>query len=172
MDERLAHRAEVPVCRLPDGRLDLEAFRAAALRLIGQGASCLTVCGTYASYRPVDLQEQERLLTAALKAAEGRVPVAMGALDAGTEKAADRVREHAALGCHLHICAPSFYFSMSHEDELLRHFAALHAADPKGRLILLEDRSCRGDRFPEGPRQRLLAEPWVAAILSGREADA
>ena len=155
--------AEIPSFICSDGQLDLPAVAAAVRRLIQAGYDALLVAGPAGEYASLTLLEQERLIACALEAAEGKARIFAGALEAGTDKAALRIAEHASLGCHGHVCLPAHYFTFRNPGELLAHFRALAEVD--GGIVVLDSPQHVGYALPEDVRMQLLALPGVEGIV-------
>lgn len=134
--DKMHFLAEVPSFCLMDGSLDTGAVRLCINRLIDAGYRHIAVAGLAGEYENLTLEDQKALISCTVDAAAGRAEIAAGAFDAGTEKAAARILEHEQLGCRLHLCIASHYFGLAHEDEFIRHMAALHHA---GAGLLLVD---------------------------------
>lgn len=126
--DKLSFLAEVPTFCLADGSLDTGAVRLCIRRLLDAGYAHIAVAGFAGEYESLTLADQHTLISCAVDAAAGRAAIAAGAFDAGTEKAAARIREHEKLGCHLHLCIASHYFGLANEEELIRHIAVLRCA--------------------------------------------
>ena len=155
MDRPVLRLAEVP--SLSDGRggIDLPAVGRCAERLADAGYICIGVAGLAGEYENLTLADQRALISCAAKAANGRAIIAAGAFDAGTDKAAARIAEHAEAGAKLHLCIASHYFSLAHPDELLRHFSALKRAAGEGELIVVDSPAHVGFHFPDEALEEL-----------------
>lgn len=158
--------AEIPSFICSDGQLDLPAVAAAVRRLIHAGYDALLVAGPTGEYASLTLGEQQRLLACALEAAQGQARIFAGALEAGTDKAALRIAEHAALGCHSHVCLPAHYFTFRNPGELLAHFRTLAEAD--GGIVILDSPQHVGYALPEDVRMQMPDIPGVEGIVALR----
>lgn len=154
--------AEVPSFVRPDHTLDLPAVETVIHRLIDAGYTALIIAGTAGEYENLTLEEQHRLIAAAVAAADGKATIIAGAFELGTAKAAARIREHAALGCHHHLCIPAHYFGFGDSGELQLHFRTL--AETGDTIIILDSAEHVGYLIPEDVRKRLLSIPGVKAI--------
>ena len=158
--------AEIPSFICSDGQLDLPAVAASVHRLIQAGYDTLLVAGPTGEYASLTLGEQQSLLTCALEAAQGQARIFTGALEAGTDKATLRIAEHAALGCHGHVCLPAHYFAFRNPSELLSHFRALAEVD--GGVVILDSPQYVGYVLPEDVRMQLLALSGVEGVVTIR----
>lgn len=151
--------AEIPSFTVDDV-IDTGAVRNAAQRLAGVGFAHIAVGGFFGEYNQLTKVEQTELIRAAMDGA-GADQVCAGVMDASTEKAAERVAEHAALGCHKHLCIPSYYFSNNEPGELTRHFDALRSADPEGRFLIGDSRAHVGYHMSARILKQLAAPIFV-----------
>lgn len=154
--------AEVPSLLRQDHTLDLPAVVSVIHRLIDAGYTALIVAGTAGEYENLTLTEHSSLISAAVSAAEGKAAVIAGAFELGTAKAAARIREHAAMGCHQHLCIPAHYFGFGDPGELQLHFRTL--AETGEDVIILDSAEHVGYLIPEDVRRKLLTIPGVKAI--------
>lgn len=122
------------------------------------------MAGFHGSYLTLSTREQLELIQASSEGAPGAV-IAAGAFDASTEKAVERIREHSAAGCHVHLCTGAYYFSNNAKEEWYRHFDRLLSADPDGRLIIADCKPLCGYQLPEDVLTRLAADPRVICVL-------
>lgn len=141
--------AEVPSFSDGRGGIDLRAVQSGVRRLVDAGWAHITVAGLAGEYENLTLSDQRALIECAAEAAGGRATVAAGAFDAGTDKAAERIAEHAEAGAHAHLCVASHYFSNAHPDELLRHFSALKRAAGGDALIVVDSPAHVGFCLPD-----------------------
>lgn len=158
--------AEIPSFICSDGQLDLPAVAAAVRRLIQAGYDALLVAGPAGEYASLTLPEQAHLIACVLEAAEGKARIFAGALEAGTDKAALRIAEHASLGCHGHVCLPAHYFTFRNPGELLAHFRAL--AETDGGVVILDSPQHVGYALPEDMRMQLLDLPGIEGVVALR----
>lgn len=156
--------AEIPSFITSDGSLDLPSVTAAVHRLINEGYDALIVGGTAGEYENLTLDEQRKLIAAALEAADGKAVIIAGVFELGTAKAAEKIREHAAWGCHHHLCIPAHYFGFSDPGELQLHFRTL--AETDGGVIILDSDEHVGYLMPQEVRAMLLSIPGVLAVAS------
>ena len=155
MDKRVLRPAEVPSFSDGRGGIDLSSVQHCARRLADAGHACVAVAGLAGEYENLTRDDQTALISAAADAVNGRAVIAAGAFDAGTDKAAARIAEHAAAGAKLHLCIASHYFSLAHPDELLRHFSALKRAAGEGELIIVDSPAHVGFHLPDAAQAEL-----------------
>ena len=149
--------AEIPsfVAEGTDG-LDIDAVRTRASQLSAAGYDAIAAGGLWGEYNHLTCAEQLDLIRAVFDGA-GKCMAVAGAMDAGTDKAARRIAEHAGVDCHGHLCTVPYYFSINDTSEIYRHFDALAASDPDGTLFIADSPARTGYRLPPEVRRRLCA---------------
>ena len=140
---------EIPSFLNAQGTPDLGAVRACAGRLAAAGWTRIGVAGLFSEYPGLTRNECTLLIRAAAEGAPG-AEIVSGALDVATDKAANRIREHAGAGCHTHIVTPAHAFSMNRPEEMELHLRRLLCADPEGRLIVACGKELTGAELPAG----------------------
>jgi len=110
-----------------DGRLDEEAFVQLCERQISAGSSALVPCGTTGEAPTLSHGEQSHLISLAVRAARGRIPVIAGAGSNCTATTIELVRHAEALGADAALCLTPYYNRPSQEG-LFRHFEAVQAS--------------------------------------------
>lgn len=118
-----------------DGRVDEEALRRHAVRVVDEGVDVLMPCGTTGEGATLTPAEQRRVLALCLEAVGDRVPVVVGAGSNSTEAAAGLIRAAVEEGAHGTLCVTPYYNKPSQEG-LYLHFKALADASDGLPLVL------------------------------------
>lgn len=112
-----------------DGQVDDGALAALCERQIRHGTKALVVCGSTGEAPALLPAEQARIISLAVEAASGRVPVIAGCCASATEAATDLAAAAARCGATALLCAPPPY-SRPTQDGIVAHVRAVaHAAD-------------------------------------------
>ncbi len=110
-----------------DGSLDLDMTRRHAELCIRAGCRGLVVLGTLGENLSLRPEEKEKVVTAVLETAEGRVPVLAGIAEYTTERAMEAAATAERAGCDgLMVLPPMVYVPDSRE--AVAHFAAIARA--------------------------------------------
>lgn len=116
--------------------VDADAFAALCDRQVRRGTAALVVCGSTGEGPALSTDAQGLVLTIAVAAAGGRIPVIAGCGAPATEAAAAMARVAARDGASAVLCAPPPY-SRPTQDGIVAHVRAVaHAAD---RPVILYD---------------------------------
>jgi 4-hydroxy-tetrahydrodipicolinate synthase len=107
--------------------IDADAFASFCAWQIEQGVSALIVNGTTGEAPTLTSEEQNRLVSMALEAAQGRVPVIAGAGSNSTSHAIEIARDAQTAGAD-GLLAVTPYYNKPSQEGLFRHFRALHDA--------------------------------------------
>jgi 4-hydroxy-tetrahydrodipicolinate synthase len=110
-----------------DGRIDAEAFQSFCRWQIAQGISALIVNGTTGEAPTLARVEQSWLVSLALEAAQGEVPVIAGAGSNATVHAVEIALDAQSAGANV-LLAVTPYYNKPSQEGLFRHFRALHDA--------------------------------------------
>jgi 1-pyrroline-4-hydroxy-2-carboxylate deaminase len=110
-----------------DESLDLDATARHWEALIHSGVSGLIVCGSLGENQQLDPDEKRRVVEAAVKHSNGRVPVLSGVAECGTAAACRYVRDCESLGASGFMVMPAMVYKAD-AAETLRHFRAVAAA--------------------------------------------
>jgi 4-hydroxy-tetrahydrodipicolinate synthase len=98
-----------------DGEIDSVVFTRLCHRQIEAGTTALVVCGSTGEAAAMRPEEQADLLTLAVSAAHGRVPVIAGCGGPSTDAAVIIARLAARVGADALLCAPTPYVKPSQE---------------------------------------------------------
>jgi 4-hydroxy-tetrahydrodipicolinate synthase len=109
------------------GRLDFEAFEGLCHRLIERGTSMLVPCGTTGEASLLTLDEQRRLVAAAVAVARRRVPVVAGTGSNNTATAIELARSAERAGASALLCMAPIYLKPTLTG-VIAHFKAIHDA--------------------------------------------
>ncbi len=110
----------------PDGSVDLDTFRTHVRRGVEAGAAAVFACCGTGEFHALTPEEFERCVSAAVEAAEGRVPVVAGA-GYGTALAVRYARLAEAAGADGLLAMPP-YLVVAGQEGLLRHYREVAAA--------------------------------------------
>lgn len=111
----------------PDGKLDLDAYRALIDWHIEEGTDALVVVGTTGESPTVSIMEHEELIRIAVEHTAGRVPVIAG-VGANSTTEAIHLTEHAkSVGADAGLSVVPYYNRPS-QDGMYRHFKAVAEA--------------------------------------------
>ena len=111
----------------PDGSVDLEATQQGLDALVRDGVHGLIVLGTCGENNSLEPEEKRQLLSAAVEAVAGRVPVVTGVCELTTERAARFARDAETLGLDALMALPAMVYVPT-DAELIAHFKAVAAA--------------------------------------------
>lgn len=162
MAEQIFCMAEVPSFAASKGSVDLQAVHAAVTDLVKAGYTHIIVAGFGGEYENLTCSDRLDLIACAVDAANDKAKIIAGAMDAGTHKAAARIAENTAAGCHMHLCIASHYFSLSNPEELTRHFSTLAKVD--GGLIVADSPAHTGFFMPISSLEQISRMDGVAAV--------
>jgi 4-hydroxy-tetrahydrodipicolinate synthase len=107
-----------------DGTLDQEAYRRLIDRQLEAGVHGLVPCGTTGETPSLSVEEWETLVTIAVRAAEGRVPVVPGTGSNNTYVTIDRTREARELGADAALVVTPYY-NKPNTEGLVAHYRAV-----------------------------------------------
>jgi len=108
----------------PDEEIDLATLDTLVNYLIEQGVHGVIPLGSTGEYYALSAQEREEVLTTAIDAADGRVPVLAGANAGATREVVGYCLQAERLGAAgVMLAAP--YYSLPTNDELVEHFRAV-----------------------------------------------
>ncbi len=110
-----------------DGKLDETAFAALCERQIAAGTRALVPCGTTGESPTLSHAEHERVVSATVEAAAGRVPVIAGAGSNSTLEAI-ALTAHAKKAGALAALVVVPYYNKPTQEGLFQHFSAIHDA--------------------------------------------
>ena len=110
-----------------DGSLDIDGFEAHAARVAGGGVHCLVPCGTTGESATMTDAEQVEVIRAAVRVADGRIPVMAGAGANCTAVAARRAEAARKAGADA-VMSVGPYYNKPPQEGLYRHFAAVAEA--------------------------------------------
>ncbi len=145
-----------------DQALDLEATKSHVKMLIGAGVHGLVMLGTVGETTALEPDEKRAVLTAALEAADGRVPVLSGVAECSTARACRFAEDAAAIGLDGLMVLPAMVYK-SDERETLNHFRAVARASDLPIMCYNNPVSYGVDMTPEMFAE-LGDEPTVVAI--------
>ena len=119
---------------LEDGTPDLAGFAAHVDFVISEGVDFLVPCGTTGETATLDDGEQRAVISEAVRAADGRVPVMAGAGTNDTRHAARLALAAAEAGADA-ILSVSPYYNKPNPDGLFLHYEAVAAAAGIGVVV-------------------------------------
>lgn len=109
------------------GSLDEDALRRLIDMQLDARMDALVVLGTTGEPCTLQMRERERVVSIAVKACEGHMPVLVGTGSNDTRKAAEYARQAEALGADGQLCVTPYY-NKATQDGLLRHYEAVLSA--------------------------------------------
>ena len=110
-----------------DGALDLPRLRGLIDWHVAEGTSGIVIVGTTGESPTVDVDEHERLISAAVEYASGRVPVIAGAGGNSTKEAIELTRFAKKAGADYALSVVPYY-NKPPQEGLYRHFKAIAEA--------------------------------------------
>lgn len=122
----------------PDGSLDLPAFAQILEWHIGQGAAGLAIAADNGEGSLLSITERQAMAEAAVRVADGRVPVVMGAMGTHAFTAAETakmVEVAAAAGVDAVLVAPAPYVGHATRAEIVGRLRAIHRAVPMPMIV-------------------------------------
>jgi len=132
-----------------DGSLDLEATAAHADILIRSGVTGIIFLGSLGENQSLVGEEKRRVVSAMLKAVNGRVPVLSGVAEAATSEAVRYVRDCERLGINGFMLMPPMIYKSPDPRESLAHFRAVARATALPIMIYNNPISYGHDVTPE-----------------------
>jgi len=108
-----------------DGALDLEATATHADILIRSGVTGIIFLGSLGENQSLVAEEKRRVVSAMLKAVNGRVPVLSGVAESATSEAVRYVRDSERLGISGFMLMPPMIYKSPDPRESLAHFRAV-----------------------------------------------
>ena len=105
-----------------DGSLDLDATAAHADILIRSGVTGIIFLGSLGENQSLSAEEKRRVVSAMLKAVNGRVPVLSGVAEAATSEAVRYVRDCERIGLNGFMLMPPMIYKSPDPRESLAHF--------------------------------------------------
>jgi len=122
-------RGSIPALVTPftDGHVDADAFEAFVDWQVAEGSSAVVPCGTTGEAATLTIEEHNHVISLAVHAAAGRVPVIAGCGSNDTVTAAVHMRHAQAMGAAaaLVVCP---YYNKPSQDGLYAHFRTLSEA--------------------------------------------
>ncbi|MDX2284824.1 MAG: 4-hydroxy-tetrahydrodipicolinate synthase [Bacteroidia bacterium] len=110
---------------LPDGELDLPALRTLVQRQIDGGADYLAVLGTTGEPATLTEQEQRQVIETVSDAAQGRIPLVLGAGGNDTAAVCMRFRRYTEQYRPAGLLSVSPYYNKPTQEGIYRHYRAL-----------------------------------------------
>ena len=108
-----------------DGAVDIKRFRALVAGQIERGIDGLVPCGTTGETPTLSLDEQERVVRAAVEVAEGRVPVIAGTGHFDTKTAIAQTKNAKAWGIDAALVVTPYY-NKPNQEGMFQHYRAIH----------------------------------------------
>jgi len=96
---------------------------------IRTGTGVLLVCGAAGDFQTMTFEERMQATEAVIEAADGRVPVAMGAMTTSTRELVQLARAAEKIGAAYIQVSPPFYFNHTQGDFIEHFIAGAEAAD-------------------------------------------
>ncbi len=107
-----------------DGAIDLVALQQLVTWHIEAGSSAVVVCGTTGESATLTLNEQKLIVSAALEASDGQIPVIVGTGSPDTNKAIKATIQAEALGAAGALIVTPYYLKTTQQG-LIEHFKAI-----------------------------------------------
>ncbi len=147
---------------LPDGTVHFESFSKLIKRQLDGGTDAIVVCGTTGEAATLSDNEQQQLISFALKQVNGKVPVIAGAGSNNTEHAVElchAAKEAGADG----LLAVTPYYNKTSQAGLVKHFEAMANATDLP-LILYNVPSRTGCNLLPSTCKELSKHPNIVAV--------
>lgn len=110
-----------------EGEVDAAGFQAFIDWQIGEGTDAIVPCGTTGESPTLTVEEHDRVVSLAVEAAGGRVPVIAGCGSNATAEAIARIEHAEKAGADAALIVTPYYNKPT-QDGLYRHYRALHDA--------------------------------------------
>lgn len=149
------------------GALDEDALRRLLRMQLDAGMDALVVLGTTGEPCTLTMDERERVITLAVRACGGRMPVIVGTGSNDTRRAAAYARQAKALGADAQLCVTPYY-NKATQDGLIRHYEAI-LAECALPMILYDVPARTGMRMLPETAAQLAAHPLIAGIKEAAE---
>jgi 4-hydroxy-tetrahydrodipicolinate synthase len=130
------------------GALDTRALARQCRWLIGHGVTGLVCCGSLGEAATLSLDEKLAVARTCVKAAAGRVPVALGVAALSTREAVALARAGARVGCAGLMVLPPYVYSTDWR-EMRAHVAAVIAATRLSCMLYNNPPAYETDFLPE-----------------------
>lgn len=111
----------------PDGSLDVESLVTLTDFTVNAGVGGMTILGVLGETHKVSVAERDRIITTVLEAADGRVPICVGASHAGTDQCIANCKRAQELGAKAVMVSPP-KLARSSDAALHRHYRAVAEA--------------------------------------------
>lgn len=108
------------------GRVDTDALQGLVARIIDGKANSIGLLGSTGIYAYLSREERRRAVSAAVEAANGRIPIIAGIGALRTDEVQALARDAASAGADALLLAPVSYMPLS-EDEVFQHYATVAA---------------------------------------------
>ena len=109
---------------LPDGSLDIPAFRRLIVRQLDAGVDALVLLGTTGEPSTITMDERETIIRIGMEMAAGSIPVIVGTGSNDTRRAIEYAKQARMLGAQGQLCVTPYYNKATQEG-LIRHFSAI-----------------------------------------------
>lgn len=131
-----------------DFSLDIEATQAVIQALVADGVAGLVLCGTVGEGCSLSAEEKRMVLTAAVEAAAGKVPVVAGIAEYTPGLAAALARDAAAIGVDGLMVLPPMVYG-GNEREIVTHYKTVARASDVPIMLYNNPPSYKVDLTPE-----------------------
>ncbi len=148
---RMTWNGVIPALTTPfraSGALDLRALATQCRSQIAHGASALVCCGSLGEAATLAFEEKVALAAACVKAAAGRVPVALGVAALSTREAVALARAGSRAGCAGLMVLPPYVYSTDWR-EMRAHVAAVLSATRRSCMLYNNPPAYKTDFTPE-----------------------
>ncbi|MBQ8617392.1 MAG: 4-hydroxy-tetrahydrodipicolinate synthase [Clostridia bacterium] len=109
---------------LPDGSLDIPAFRRLIVRQLDAGVDALVLLGTTGEPSTITMDERETIIRIGMEMAAGSIPVIVGTGSNDTRRAIEYAKQARMLGAQGQLCVTPYY-NKATQQGLIRHFGAI-----------------------------------------------
>jgi len=109
---------------LPDGSLDLQAFKRLIIRQIDADIDALVLLGTTGEPSTLSMDEREIIIRTGIEMASGKMPVIIGTGSNDTRRAIDYALQAKRLGAQAQLCVTPYY-NKATQQGLIRHYSAI-----------------------------------------------
>lgn len=146
-----------------NGALDARALAQHCEWQIGHGVSGLVCCGSLGEAATLSFEEKLAVAATCVKAARGRVPVALGVAALATREAVALARAGARVGCAGLMVLPPYVYSTDWR-EMRAHVSAVIAATRLSCMLYNNPPAYKTDFTPEQIAELAAAHPNLHAV--------
>lgn len=143
-----------------EDRLDEAAFRAVLQRLLAARVDVLFIGGTSGMGPLLTESEWRRMMAVAREEVPATVPLLAGIMAPSTVRAIELVRAVEAIGYDTVVVTPTYYLTLTREEEFLAHFGAVREA-VSAEMVVYNIPPCTGSSLPVSAVLEMARRGWT-----------